>query len=233
MKYKIACIIILSILFTSIIYLNTKKDKIDILALGDGLATGMTIYHVEGYDYNEYLAEYFNENNKLDHYYKYFSEVDESASSLINKINNNIESIDQKIKIKQAIKEADIITITLGMDELNNYSKKNLLGTTKITGFLNKYEEIIKEIRKLNNKNIYIIGLYESKLINQTKISKINQEIKKLASSYNLVFVDIEDLVEKNEFFNQKNNYYMNYKGQEYIFNKIKHTFEKNAISII
>lgn len=233
MKYKIGIIILLGIILTSLIYFHTTEDKINVLALGDGISTGMTIYHVEGYDYNEYLTEDLNEENNLGNYYRYFNEVDETASNLLTKINNNITSIDKKITLKQAIKEADIITISLGMDELNNYAKKNTLGSTKINGFLNKYEEVLSTLRKLNDKKIYVIGLYTSNLIGETKITKINGEIKKLTQKYNLIFIDIENIREQNNFFLQKNNYYTNYKGQEYIYQKIKETFSWNTVLII
>ncbi len=101
MKYKILIIIILGTIFTSIIYFHTDKDNLNVLVLGDGISTGMTSYHIEGYDYNEYLIEYLNENNKLENYYKNFNEVDETASNLVNKLNNNIENIEKKIKLKQ------------------------------------------------------------------------------------------------------------------------------------
>lgn len=233
MKYKIGLIILVGIILTTMIYFQTDSDKINVLALGDGISTGMTPYHVEGYDYNDYLTEYLNEDNSLENYYRYFNEVDETASSLMNKINNNIESIDKKIKLKQAIKDADIITISLGMDELNNYAKKNTLGTTKINGFLNKYEEVLKTITKLNDKTIYLFSLYETNLINQTKISKINEELKKLADNYNIIYIDITNIKENTEFFIQKNNYYVNYKGQNYIFNKIKDHLEQMTMVII
>lgn len=232
MKYKILIIIILGTLFTSIIYFYTDKDNLNILALGDGISTGMTSYHLEGYDYNEYLSEYLNENKRLENYYKNFNEVDETASNLVNKINNNIESIDKKIKIKQAIKEADIITIALGMDELNNYAKKNTLGSTKINGYLQKYDEVLKMIRKLNDKKIYLIGLYETNLINAVKVNKINEELKNIAKKYNTTFIDIEDIIENKEYFSG-NDYYINYKGQEYIFNKIKDTLEQPTMYFV
>lgn len=233
MKYKIFIIIVLGTLFTSIIYFYTDKDNLNVLALGDGISTGMTSYHIEGYDYNEYLVEFLNENKQLEHYYKNFNEVDETASSLLNKINNNIENIDKKIKLKQAIKEADIITLTLGMDELNNYAKKSNLGSTKISGYLNKYEEVIKALRKLNNKDIYLIGVYETTLLNEAKVKKINEELNNLCKQYNMTYIDIEDITEYTEFFISKKEYYLNYKGQEYIFNKIKDTFEIPTINVI
>lgn len=233
MKYKIFIIIALGTLFTSIIYFCTDKNNLNILALGDGVSTGMTSYHIEGYDYNDYLVDYLNENKELENYYKNFNEVDETASSLLTKINNNIENLDKKIKLKQAIKEADIITITLGMDELNNYAKKNNLASTKINGYLNKYEELLKTIRKLNNKKIYLIGLYETNLLSETKVKKINEELKKLSSKYNLVYIEIEDVINHKEYFISNKEYYLNYKGQEYIFQKIKETFEVASINII
>lgn len=233
MKYKILIIILLGTLFTSIIYFYTDKDNLNVLALGDGISNGMTSYHIESYDYNDYLVEHLNENNKLENYYKNFNEVDETASNLLNKINNNIENIDKNIKIKQAIKEADIITISLGMDELNNYAKKNNLGSTKINGYLNKYEEVLKTLRKLNDKSIYLISLYKTSLVNENKVQKINESLQNLAKQYNITYLSIEDIVEHQEFFISKKEYYLNYKGQEYIFNKIKESLEQPTIYIV
>lgn len=233
MKYKILIIIILGTLFTSIIYFHTDKDNLNVLALGDGISTGMTSYHIEGYDYNDYLTEYLNENKQLESYYRGFNEVDETATSVLTKINNNIESINKKIKLKQAIKEADIITISLGMDELNNYAKKNNLGSTKINGYLKKYEEVLKTLRKLNDKKIYLIGLYETSLINHSKVQKLNEILSNLAKQYRIEFIDIEEIKNHKEFFIVQNDYYLNYKGQEYIFIKIKENLEQSMFYII
>ena len=233
MKYKILFIIIISTILTFLIYFHTKQDKITLLSLGDGISTGMTIYHVEGYDYNDYLSNYLNTDNNLANYYKNFNEVDETTTSLLTKINHNITNINQKIKLKQAIKNADIITISLGMDELNNYAKKNNLGSTKITGFLNKYNELLTTITKLNHKKIYLLSLYSTNLIPRNKITKINAELKKLAETHHLTYIDISNITENQTFFSQKNNYYPNYKGQEYIYFQIKSTFDKTTFFII
>lgn len=222
MKYKILIILILGTIITSFIYFHVDKSKQNLLALGDGISTGMTAYHVEGYDFNDYFVEYLNENNQLDTYYRLFNETDETVSNLINKINNNITSMDTNIKIKQAIKEADIITIALGMDELNNYAAKNNLGSTKMNGFINKYQELLTYLRSLNNKKIYVISLYPSKLINSTKIDKINKELKTICEKNAINFIDISNMNQGKEFFSVPNNYYTNYKGQKYIFEKIK-----------
>lgn len=226
MKHKICMIMILGTIIASFIYFHANHSDLNLLALGDGLSTGMTAYHVEGYDFNDYLGEYLNEEQKLGYFYKSFNETDEMVVNLINKINNNVQNIEQKIKIKQAIKNANIITIALGMDELNNYASKNNLGSTKINGYLQKYEELIKIIRTFNDKKIFIIGLYSTNKINQSKVTKINVELQKIAQKNKIDFIDIADITNHPEFFTTKNNYYLNYKGQEYIFERIKGKLE-------
>lgn len=233
MKYKIFIILFLGTVITLMIYFNIDNSKVSFLALGDGISSGMTPYHVEGYDFNDYLIEYYNEVNELGKYYKLFNETDETVATLINKIKNNIANVDQKIKIKQAIKEADIITIAIGMDELNNYAAKNNLGSTKINGFLKKYEELLKMIHLINDKRIFVIGLYPSNKINNVKIEKINAELEKIVNKYNMEFIDISNINEHSEFFSTKNNYYLNYKGHEYIYEIIKNKLESSVVNII
>lgn len=230
MKYKILIILLIGTILTSAIYFNSEKNEINLLALGDGISTGMTSYHVEGYDFNDYLTEYLNKSKNLNKYYKFFNETDETLNTLITKIDNNVNDIEQKIKIKQAIKKANIITLAIGMDELNNYASKNNLGSTKINGFLKKYDELLKKIRNLNDKKIYVIGLYNSNKINISKIEKINIELEKITKKYNCEFIDIENITEYKKYFNLSNNYYLNYKGQKYIYEIIKNKIESLTV---
>jgi hypothetical protein len=231
MKYKIAVIIIIGTIITTIIYYNTRTKELNFLALGDGISTGMTPYNIESYNFNDYFVESIQENKQLNKFYKKFNETDETLNSLLTKINNN--TITENIKLKQAIKESSIITIAIGMDELNNYASKNVLGSTKITGFINKYEELLKTVRSINNKKIYVIGLYSSKLINENKIAKINTALKEVVEKYNAEFIDISDITKNKEYFKESNNYYLNYKGQKYIFDKISETKELSTIEIV
>lgn len=233
MKYKIGAILLVGLIFTLIIYFKTEDKGLDLLTLGDGISSGMTPYHIEGYDFNDYLSEYLNENNTIENYYKNFSEADETIVSLLNKININISSIEKKIKIKQAIQKSDIITISLGMDELNNYASKKLLGSSKINAFLNKYEELLNNITRLNKNKIFVISLYESNLINASKIAKINDELKKICQKYQVNYVDITEIKKEPSYFIEKNNYYPNYKGQKFIFEKIKEVLNSQNIITI
>ena len=226
MKYKILIILILGTIITSIIYFNVDHSKQTILALGDGLSYGMTAYHVEGYDFNDYLVEYINKDGKLNKYYRFFNETDETVESLITKINSNILNLDKHTRIKHAIKDADLITIALGMDELNNYALKNNLGSTKINGFLKKYDELLKLITSLNHKKILIISMYPSQLISMTKVQKINNKIQELCQKYKVVFIDISKISNNKEYFALEKSYYPNYKGQKYIFDIIEKYYD-------
>ncbi len=232
MKYKILLILVIGTIITTGIYFNLDHSKKNLLALGDGISLGMTPYQVEGYDFNDYLVDYLQKENKLNHYFRYFNETDETATSLNNKIDNNISNRENQKRIKQAIKQADIITIALGMDELNNYASKNYLGSTKIRGFLNKYEEVLAKIRKLNDKYIYVIGLYDTNQINSTKITKINNELKRICQKNKIYFIDISDIKNNSEYFPLTNSYYFNYRGHQEIFQKIKEKLEKAVFTL-
>lgn len=233
MKFKIAIIILFGTLITIFIYFHTDNKGIDFLSIGDGIAIGMTPYHVEGYDFNDYLSEFLNEQNTLKNYYKSFSETDETINGLLTKLNNNISSLDSKIKIKQAIKDSEVITIALGMDELNTYASKKLLSSSKINSFITKYDELLKNITKLNKNKIFVISLYESNLLKKAKVSLINEEIQKLCSKYQISFIDITDIKNNPDYFTNPKSYYVNYKGQKFIFEKIKTVLNRQNLLTI
>lgn len=224
MKYKITIILTIGTILTAFIYMHTTKEEINFLPLGDGIATGMTAFHVEGYNYNDYINEYLNQNFENINYYKGFSETDETITSLLNKITTNEKNI-SNIRLKQAIKNADIITISIGMDELNNYVLKNYLGTNRINDFINKYKELIQLLRTLNDEKIYIISLYATNRINENKIEKINKQLQSLAKEYQINYIDIQDINKNKEYFLSSKEYYFSYEGHKYIYEKMKHTF--------
>ena len=122
--------------------------------------------------------------------------------------------------IQQAISKAKIITISLGMDELNNLKT---LKSKNISEYLINMEKIIKMIRNINKNNqVIITSLYETSKLSKDNVFKINNELNNLANKYNLKFVDISDVVFHKEFYMLPNNYYLNYKGHEYICELIK-----------
>ena len=76
MKKKLIIITILGALITIIIYNFTIDNRLKLLALGDGLANGMTAYNVSGYSYNDYIKDEFKNINQLYNYNNIFTKKD-------------------------------------------------------------------------------------------------------------------------------------------------------------
>ena len=202
------------------IYKITYHEEMNFISLGDGISVGLTAYNVKGYSYNDYLKDYFEDTAILREYISDFANVDETTKSLLNKITNNDSLMESNITIQQAISKSKIITISLGMDELNNLK---VLKSKNINDYLNNMEKIIKLIRNINKNNqIIITSLYETSKLNKEKITKINNELKSISNKYHLIFIDISDVVLHKDFYMITDNYYLNYKGHQYISELVK-----------
>lgn len=218
MKKKILLTILLGTVLTFIIYKNFHHEKMSLVAIGDDLSLGETSYNVQGYSYNDYLRDYFEENSVLEEYITEFANLEETTETLKNKLNNNYLLESTGITLQQAIASSKILTISLGMYELNN---KKEIKTKNIETYLKNMEKILKVIRIYNNKEIFLISLYPSKKISLDKIKKINEELKRICEIYKIKYIDIENIYEKEEYFFEENSYLLNYKGHRYISEKI------------
>ncbi len=218
MKKKIILTIIMGIIITFVIYKNFYHERMNIIALGDGLSLGETAYNVQGYSFNDYIRDYYEENSILEEYITEFANLEETSDTLKMKLKNNYTLESTSISIQQANSKARILTIALGMYELN---KKQELKTKDIETYLNNMEKILNFLRIYNDKKIFLISLYPSSKIKIEKISKINEGLKEICKKYNIEFIDIEDIVQKKEFFFNEESYYLNYKGHRYISEQI------------
>ena len=215
---KIILTILVGIFLAFFIYKITYHEEVNIVALGDGLSLGLTAYNVKGYSYNDYLKDYYEANALLKEYNTSFTNVDETSKNLLYKLSNN-ESVGN-LTIQHVINEAKIITISLGMDELNNLK---VLKSSNVNDYLTNFEKIIKMIRNLNkNCSIILTSLYETSKLSKDYVIKINNELQNYANKYNLKFIDITDVVLHQDFYMLPNNYYLNYKGHQYIYELIK-----------
>ena len=210
----------MGIILAFFIYKITYHEEMNFLALGDGISLGITAYNVKGYSYNDYLKDYFEDNTILREYISDFASVDETSKSLLNKLSNNEVLKNSNLTIQQAISKAKIITISIGMDELNNIKR---LKSKNILEYIDNMDKIVKMIRNINkNSNIIITSLYESSKLSKDNILKINNELNGIANKYNINFVDITSVILHKDFYMLPNNYYLNYKGHEYISELLK-----------
>lgn len=220
-------IIFTIILFLScyLIYTLTNNNNLNYVTLGDSLSKGVTPYFANGYGYSNYIVDYLKKNNKLNSYNDDFTGVDYRITDLINLININYETNNQTIN--QAIHSADIITISIGMQEL--YYKINTNDTniyTYIDKMLEDTEELFTLIRKNNNKKIYMLGYYNTKNTNQDLFNYANIKLKEICQKNKITYIDTQSIFYKNTtYFENPNSFNPNLQGYYKIYEKIIEKF--------
>jgi len=219
LQKKIILISFISIILSVIIYFYTKTEKINIVALGDGLSLGMTPYNIKGYSYNDYLKNFYQDKRTLNKYYD-FSEHKQTVKELIYEINNNktIDIKDEKISIQHAINIANVLTICIGMDELFSTQITNII----IKEYKDDLKELLNQIKKLNNKQVIIIGLYTVNNRELTNIMKINAFLQDIALEYNFTYINLQDITFNKDYFFDSSSYYLNFKGHKAVYQEIK-----------
>lgn len=214
MKKHILLTVIMGIFLAFIIYKVTYHDEMKILGLGDGIALGMTSYNVEGYSYNDYLKDYYEKNSILREYNTEFATLNETSKSLLEKINNNEKLESNNITIQQAISQAKIITLGIGMEELNNLTE---IKSKYLENYLSNMDNIIKQIRIFNKNEIFLLSLYSSTKLKGDQLQQINERLQQIAQDNNCKYIDIEIISEKKEYFFKPKSFYLNYKGHHFI----------------
>jgi len=214
-KYKLMLIILLSGIITYLIYIFNIEKKINVLAMGDGIASGMTAYHIEGISFNDYLKDYLDANNKLRKFID-ISRENYQINDLINNIEKNTKESNDKY-INQLIHQANIITIAIGEDELTKSKMTNDLNEENIKKFLNNFEKLLKLIKKNSDAKIVVVGLYENHYLDKKDVIILNSEIANIVDHYNEIFINVADLLLNKELYLNNNSYYFSYRGHENI----------------
>ena len=135
--------------------------------------------------------------------------------------------------LSQEIKKADIITISIGSDELfsklrSTYNIKNTY-TKYADEMLNDLSNLLTEIRKINKKEIYIIGYYspiketeENKDYLESLFGYITMKFQKIEETYKVKYIKIDDAFKNNyTYLPNQNNAFPSIDGYKYIANQI------------
>ena len=219
MKKKLILITIIGGILSVVIYFFTQNNEITIMSIGDGISSGETPYGIEGYSFNDYLKEDYITKHKLNNYIEYASS-NKTIKELIYELKENKEVVlkSEKIEIKQAINKADILTIAIGMDELANNKITNQIKNE----YLHDLKELLSMIKVLNQNKVILISLYTWGKNDLLTIEKINASIRDIALTNGFLFIDINKILMNEEYFLQKNSYYINYLGHKRIYEEIK-----------
>jgi len=228
-----------------IIYITNKDNKIYYISIGDGLSRGINENNKIGYGYSDYVVEYLKNKDKLEFYTKDFADIEKRTTDMINDINNNIEikKNNKKIRIKKALVHADLITLSIGFNELiyklTNTQSQDYVLYEYIDELTEDIEELIDIIKKYTKEDIFVLGFYNPftniSNLNSEKINNLiiyaNNELIDICEEEDVTYIDTYNLLSNNnQVFTNINSYYPNIDGHKLISNKIIEKIEQNII---
>lgn len=216
-RYKLLLIIILGALFTFLINFITVKNKINLVSLGDGFSLGMTPYNVAGPSFNDYLKENLENKNKLGTYNNEFSIAHLRIHELNDYLEDNTLGKFTRIPIKQTIASADIITLSIGLDEFADLSLQNNLTIEAMENYIKEIETFLITIREFYDKKIIVIGLYPAYKFDQKDAIEINLSLKKICGKNDAYFLDVIAYHLNKSYYLDKTSYYLNYQAHKKI----------------
>ena len=234
-KFIFYCFVVLLVF---IIYKCFSDNKINYVALGDSLAEGRNPYGDIDYGYTDYIADYFRLNDKLKIYINGYTNRDYKIQNIIDDINNNkkIKHNNKTINIRKTLRESDLVTISVGMNDIMEeikYTKNIELNKQQLLIKMDqlslKFEEMIKNIKKYAKNQIIVVGYYNP--INNFKYKKdidqiieyLNQKNEKICSDNKIVFIKTSDMFSDNLFYYPNpNSFNPNIYGYKNIYNEIK-----------
>lgn len=196
-KILVIGVVIISIF---LIYLTTIDKKVYYVSLGDEISLGMT---KEGYyekSYPIYIKEYLEEQKKLEIFIDDYETQGYRITDLINDINNNKEVEETNKTIKNALIKSDLITLSIGTNDI--ISKINTeKALTKIDynrlyknidEIINDLDKLLKLIREYCKEDIILIGINiqtEDEKLNEI-INYANEKFKEISEKYKIYYID-------------------------------------------
>lgn len=207
-----------------IIYKLMSKNSINYTSIGDGYALGINSYGQISYSYGDYVRDYLKQESQLNNYNNDFSSESLSIETLYYYIltNKEIKNNRKTINIKQLLRQTNILTISIGINDIK-YQKamESSISTEELN---EKINTLITEIKKYYQGTIYIIG-YNEKVVD----SNIKKEISILNNLYinnpNICYISTNSLSKKYYLINTSQ--YPNYQGYKIISDKIISKIQK------
>ena len=229
--------IIIVVLAVFLIYLGFKDEDIYYLSMGDYLSNGINPYGTKDYGYSDYVKDYIEENDLLEVYVNYSSN-NKRTIDLIKDIEDNVK-IDvngKKKTIQNALIKADLLTLSIGMNDLLDNVKFNTDFSVndlydKLDEVIDDYEDLFKLLREYCKEEIVLIGLYNTMDNEQLDefFDYTNKKLSSIANSYGIDYINVyEDFKNINYFSNNK--VYPNKLGYEAISNKIIDIIDEKII---
>lgn len=238
---KIILILISAIIL--IIYLLTADRKIYYLTLGDELS--VINYDDNDKSYSSKLSEYLDSKNKLEIFINDFSKENYRTTDVINDINNNIKIKygNKNISIKNALIKADLLTISIGMNDIvsrinikniNVYDNYEFL-YDDVDKICNDLDQLLNLLRQYCKENIILIGLYYPFREQNQELTNIflyaNNKFKTVSEKYKISYVDIyNQFLENDDYLSSKAILYPSSDGYRVIYDQVKITINNTLL---
>lgn len=226
--YKLI-ILILVIFIIYVIFKTTNHNNITYTALGDAYALGVDSYERIDYGYSDYFKDYLSSQHELKFYTKDFATKEMSIDKLYSAIitNKKVQSSNKKLNLKEIIRESDILTLTVGINDLlYKISITPNLTTEKLEKILQEvnssFNELIELIKQYYPNNIYFIGYYESNFYNKYLNYSVKKLNKLISENPHIIFISTEELFKEKSYLTSNPNLpYPNSRGYKEIANLI------------
>ncbi len=222
---KIIFICIL-VLFVFIIYIINIDKKEFVFLVGDSLSLSKNSYGITNYD--GYLNDYLKKRNISEKYVIYGKE-EYRIGELERDIKSNIIVNDRHIQ--NILIKADLVIIEIGIDNLVPilFSNDKDYIYDYLDGIIVNMESLIKIIKSYCKEKILLVGYYNPYLNNNNikYIDYVNEKYKSISNKYQINYLDLSDL-NKEEYFSNPSNYYLNNKGYKKLNDKIIDLIYKN-----
>ena len=219
MKSKIRLLVfILSIIIVFLTYklYSSQAKKIYYVALGDSIAEGLNPYGKVEYGYPDFIKDYLEKEDNLKFYTKKFAKSGYTTNNVKSDIENGkeIEENGERINIKKALRESNLVTVTIGANnflkgisfENLDYKLKNIKEMKREVDKVSKeVKDLLILIKKYAKGNIILTGYYNPiprDKINKELIDEIikysNEKYEEICDDLDIVYVDIFDTIGQN-----------------------------------
>ena len=204
------------VLLIFVIYLTTTDKKVYYLTLGDELSVSTD----EVISFSDNVVRYLNDKEKLEIFVNDFSKDNNYINDVINDIKENkkINHENKNISIKNALIKADLLTISIGMNDITskiniksvNLSRDYSFLYNEIDKIVVNLDEMLKLVRSYCKEDIILLGLYYPFNIQNKELVNIflygNNKFKEAADKYNVRYIDIYNIFLENDKYLSINN---------------------------
>lgn len=239
MKKLLISSVVIILIF--IIYLTTLDRRVYYLTIGDELSISTD----EVVSYSDKVVRYLNDNEKLEIFVNDFSKNNYYIKDVVSDIKENkkVNHENKSISIKNALIKADLLTISIGMNDIT--SKINIKNVNLSNNYSFLYDDIdkivvdldemLKIVRQYCKEDIILLGLYYPFNIQNKELVNIflygNNKFKEVANKYNVRYIDVYNIfLEDDKYLSINNTLYPSQTGYNTITEQIVVTINNTVL---